>query len=42
MEEIQQRADARKKWSDVSDAENPSEVTVADYQAALAEMGVEL
>ena len=31
MEEIQKRADERKKWSDVSDTENPSEATVADY-----------
>ena len=42
MEEIQQRADELKNWSEGDETENPDEATEADYQTALREMGVEV
>ena len=42
MEEIQQRADELKNWSEGDETENPDEATEADYQNALREMGVEV
>ena len=39
MEEIQQRADELKNWSEGDETENPDEATEADYQNALREMG---
>ena len=41
-EEIQQKADELKKWSEGDKTENPDEATEADYQTALREMGVEV
>lgn len=42
MEEIQQRADELKNWSESDETEDPDEATEADYQNALREMGVEV
>ena len=42
MEEIQQRADELKNWSEGDETENPDEATEADYQNALRKMGVEV
>ena len=39
MEEIQQRADELKNWSEGDETENPDEATEADYQNALRKMG---
>ena len=39
MEEIQQRADELKNWSEGDETENPVEATEADYQNALRKMG---
>ena len=42
MEEIQQRADELKNWSEGDETENPDEATETDYQNALREFGVEV